>query len=400
MPHSRRLGGLNLYNQLLSGGAAVATKNSVANISESKSAADNLTALNSLLSSYDYIVIPPGTYPFNMITITGQGQTIVGCGSGAESGAGEGTSIQGQSGQAAVLKLGDGGSTSTFDNRIQGLNLTGSSTKGCHFDSAHRVHMEDISLDDLTATDGFVFDSAFSNYLANLRTAGGAITQYGFACNTDFNANVCDLWVTSNANQTENIRVNGGQNSVFNSPTCQGGDIGFHARAGGHCVNGLYTENTLSALTMGHAYDSLASGWTFNCGQFGGPYASHDENAARIANIFLYYAHAVTFNSPNFSGVDLTHTEMYRLHFLGGGGSGAKALARVHPDGNIHSIEVIRPGTGYTSAPTVSLGGTGSGATATATLSGSTVGSVSVTSGGQRLWPRHSRHIMPCGCFV
>ena len=72
-----------------------------------------------------------------------------------------------------------------------------------------------------------------------------------------------------------------------------------------------------------------------------------------------------------------------RILFSGGGGTGALAEAAVSSAGVITSVIVTNGGSGYTSAPTVSiLGGGGSGATATATVSGGVVTGVTVTSGG------------------
>jgi hypothetical protein len=63
-------------------------------------------------------------------------------------------------------------------------------------------------------------------------------------------------------------------------------------------------------------------------------------------------------------------------------GSGATATA-VLSGTTVGSITVTNPGSGYTTAPTVTIsGGGGSGATATAVLSGTTVGSITVTNPG------------------
>jgi uncharacterized repeat protein (TIGR01451 family)/fimbrial isopeptide formation D2 family protein len=57
----------------------------------------------------------------------------------------------------------------------------------------------------------------------------------------------------------------------------------------------------------------------------------------------------------------------------GGGGTGATAVATVNAAGQITGIVITNPGSGYTSAPTVTIttNGTGSGGTATATINGS-----------------------------
>ncbi len=67
--------------------------------------------------------------------------------------------------------------------------------------------------------------------------------------------------------------------------------------------------------------------------------------------------------------------------FSGGGGTGAAATATL-VNGIVTAIAVTAGGTGYGSAPTVTISGNGSGATATATVSGGAVTAIAVTAGG------------------
>lgn len=69
--------------------------------------------------------------------------------------------------------------------------------------------------------------------------------------------------------------------------------------------------------------------------------------------------------SPNRYQVDADFGP--QVTFVGGGGTGAKG--RVNVTGNfVSDVQIESSGTGYTSAPTVSFSGTGSGATAVATI--------------------------------
>lgn len=75
--------------------------------------------------------------------------------------------------------------------------------------------------------------------------------------------------------------------------------------------------------------------------------------------------------------------------FTGGAGTGAAAHA-VMENGSLKEIVIDEPGTGYTSAPTVTIGGVTSGggstATATASITGDAVTGVTLTdAGGQKL---------------
>lgn len=61
------------------------------------------------------------------------------------------------------------------------------------------------------------------------------------------------------------------------------------------------------------------------------------------------------------------YTSAPTVSITGGGGSGAAATAVLDGD-EVVAINITSPGTGYTSVPTVTLSGDGTGATATATI--------------------------------
>lgn len=85
-------------------------------------------------------------------------------------------------------------------------------------------------------------------------------------------------------------------------------------------------------------------------------------------------------NSPNTDIAMKFIPSLPPISISGGGGSGASAVANVS-GGAITSITVTGGGSGYTSAPTVSIGG-GVGAVAAANITGDAVTSIDVTSGG------------------
>jgi hypothetical protein len=70
------------------------------------------------------------------------------------------------------------------------------------------------------------------------------------------------------------------------------------------------------------------------------------------------------------------------VKIIGGGGSGAEAEAKLLSDGNIN-ITVKNGGSGYTSVPTIEItGGAGSGAISTVNFSSHTISSIEVKNGG------------------
>lgn len=68
------------------------------------------------------------------------------------------------------------------------------------------------------------------------------------------------------------------------------------------------------------------------------------------------------------------------VHFIGGGGTGASAVAII--EGPVAEVEVINPGDGYISPPTVRFSGIGIHGSATAAVSGGSITGISVTRGG------------------
>ena len=67
----------------------------------------------------------------------------------------------------------------------------------------------------------------------------------------------------------------------------------------------------------------------------------------------------------------------------GGGGSGASAIAQLltFTKGALY-VQVTNGGSGYSSAPTVTIAGDGTGAEATATVSGGAVTAINITAAG------------------
>src|SRR5205823_1517497 len=74
-------------------------------------------------------------------------------------------------------------------------------------------------------------------------------------------------------------------------------------------------------------------------------------------------------------------TSVPTIDLVGGGGTGATAVALIQPA--VLAINLTNGGSGYTSVPAVELlGGGGIGATASATVSGGTVTAINITNRG------------------
>ena len=104
-----------------------------------------------------------------------------------------------------------------------------------------------------------------------------------------------------------------------------------------------------------------------------GPIQNFIRNPASVQS-WAFFVRSIDINgNPN--------TIEPQIGFSGGGGAGAIAVATV-VNGVVTAVTVLSGGSGYGSAPSVSITGSGTGATFTATVSGGAVAAVTVTAGG------------------
>ncbi len=107
---------------------------------------------------------------------------------------------------------------------------------------------------------------------------------------------------------------------------------------------------------------------------------NHPFSAARAQNVTFTYQGRVVANGTNFTG-----TGQFQFALVASSNANHQATATANPPsgGFISTINVVSGGSGYTSAPAVSIfGGGGTGAAATATISGGVVTGISINAGG------------------
>jgi len=360
------------FAQYLNGSVAIATNNPVANM-VGDGVTDNYAIWNTLIAAYTNIFIPSGDYLFSQPMAIPAFRTVLGAGHDVLVSNG-GTLIRGTAGQACAIKIDPGQDTQV---NLGNLCIVGAADSGLKTGSAGGCassFIHDIRVAG-TFDIGFEFGLTFGCTLQNLYVIGSAvIADACFVAAADFNANVCNNWYASNICPI-NLRIEGnGHGNTFNAMTLQGGTIGLYLKKGyALTFNGLYSEACTKGVEIGSVGDSVVA-VTFNSCIF-------DSSAAGIACVDIVAGTTIVFNSPKFE-IFNSYTQV-TVTPTGGGGSGALLRARVKADGTIHSVHVVRPGTGYTSAPSIGFsGGGGSGATATSSVGSGGITGVTVTGAG------------------
>lgn len=357
---------------------------------------DNLAAWNALIAANDAIFIPAGTYFFSgpmVIPVDANGNTE---GKVVYGDSSRLTIIKGTSGQPSVISVGNGSTPFVSTNvQIKGIGIGHDGGAGVaiglHLDKTSVVTLDDIAIFGGpiggTFGTGFKLDT-FSSKLTNLISLGANITEYGFHCIGDFNANWCAGWETNSFSEA-NVLIDAalGHGNVFNALTVQGGDIGLYCKRGfGNSVNGLYCENTVIAVKLGDFSESATClGLHLSGLDLGGPFPGHPNVADAIACLELSNCHGISISGVYFTGADFAGNSCTVT--ISGDGTGATAKSRCNKDGTLHSIVVIKQGSGYTSATASITGGTGSGATANVTVSGGLVTDVTLTNPGSGYTP-------------
>jgi hypothetical protein len=338
---------------------------------------DDTAAINAALAASDDVFVPAGTYKITSTISIPQRKSLRGVGYKSR--------LAATIASGAVISITSGNGPT----EVSGFRITGTATTGVSVNNAQTLIVDNISLDGLTATDGFVFVSSWGSVFSNLWTNGATLSDSCFTCGQDFNANDCRNWYASNR-CTYNVLIDGAYNggsgvshgSTWTMLCVQSGLYGIYVGSyQGGTVNGVYSEDVVFPLRLGVASTKLARGMRFNGGDFGGPYNTHPSYSSREAVLWFDYAVGCSVDGIDLSGA-YNCGNAAPITFSGGGGSGAFAIARVTAAGVVQSVEVLCGGTGYTSDPTASVGGSGSGAVLTVTRVGNSVSTIAVSTAG------------------
>lgn len=190
------------------------------------------------------------------------------------------------------------------------------------------------------------------------------------------------------------ITVNAGGSGYTSAPSVSfSGGGGSGATAAATVAGGAVTGITVTAGGSGYT-SAPAVTLTGGGGTGASATAIIDISAGRdlkVASVFTGWNNnnPVPFDNTDTGSVTAItvtaggsgYTSAPAVTLAGGGGTGASATATI--TGPVTSITINAGGSGYTSAPTVTFtGGGGSGATATATVEGGVVTGISVVNGG------------------
>lgn len=337
---------------------------------------DCYDALVAALAAHNSVYVPEGLFNTATQIDIPQRKSLNGCGYGSR------INAIGVTGSVISLAALNGPSGAS------GLRITGNATVGLTVNNCQLLKVDNITLDGLTATNGFVFKSTWGSSFRDLRTNGATISRANFEFLDEVNSCVFDNLYTSNISEYNFLYNGTGHGNTFNTPTAQGGRFGFYVRTsggfGGIVVNSLYVENCAKPIVLGEAGSAKttqARGIVFNGAMLGGPVAEHANYLDCVAAIELNSCRGVKFNGTLFLGLS-KNAGGFPTVTITGDGSGAYAIPIVKPTGEINSICVLTPGTGYTSATAEISGGGGSGATLTVTIATGGIGAINVTAGG------------------
>ena len=148
-------------------------------------------------------------------------------------------------------------------------------------------------------------------------------------------------------------------------------------------VAGTTTSNTVSYIVLTNAGSGYTSQPTVTISGGGG------NNATAIAQLVTFATGTVSVQVNN-GGTGYGGNGSIYVTFSGGGGSGANASAVI--SGNVITQVIMNnEGSGYTSTPTVNIGGSGTGANITATVN--TTGIVDVATFSGRVWVAAGRTV-------
>lgn len=259
---------------------------------------DDTAAINASIAASKDILVPPGTYKVSStITIPDNGSII-----------GEGRA------QSVILADSISGSTIyngssfTTGQRVSGLKITGVATTGIKIYNCSPCYVGDVHVHG-TFDYGFEFSLSFGCKLEYLSTDGATIGVAAFRVSNYFNANNCTHWYT----QTSEIPIgvlfdtgNSCSGNVFNNLTLQGCVVGLQTNdvfVKGLTINGLYTEATVTAMSLGTTNATYSVlGLSVNGGLIIGS-GSHSQRSLRSAQILLKYVIGASFNGIDFSCV-------------------------------------------------------------------------------------------------
>jgi hypothetical protein len=318
-----------------------------------------------LPAGYTFLVSSPIQVPING-NLVGQGENSI---------------IKGNN-VSAVVGVGTSGVSTVYNVYLANFSITGTGTNALKMWGTYNNIVDNVTvLTGSTWTNAaYWFDTVFSSSITNLNTNTALTLFADFQCGGAFNGNFCANWQSGGNNPNygfffeDSLGSGGSQGNTFNSLVAQAPTVGMYIGGNwfANTINGLYTENVPRPLVLGTygVATKQCRGITFNGFATQAVVNTHPQYSSRAATIDAQNCQFITFNSPTLLSSQ-GYFNLAPLSFSGGGASTqAQGVAFVNPDGAIRATMITAPGAGYTSNPTVTIGGSGSAALVTATESG------------------------------
>jgi hypothetical protein len=284
----------------------------------------------------------------------------------------------------------------SFGNELRAFRISGTATTALYVKNYTDGIINNITLRGFSGQYGFIFNQVWGCELKNLNTSGSVITEIGFVCGADFNANRCSNWYTSNLETKINFLLDYQANTIahgtgtslsssFSNLTAQGGRYGMWIKAW-RCgsIDGFYTENVTCPIRFGsHSEAKIAFNTSIRNTNLGGPLitggSAQPEANKREALIWFDYAVGCTVENGDLGGSFLCGDIARVTASASPTGDTAVVVARVNMDGTVNSLIILNGGSGYVSAPTLTFttgGGVVAGTVVQATGSTSLTGGV------------------------
>jgi hypothetical protein len=341
-------------------------------------------AIDAALAAGNNIYFPAGTYRINRPIKLTSGKSIHGDYNK--------TIIHAASVVGAAIEVINplGGQNFYYNANIVGFAIRGSANQAVYVNRGICCVIDYIFADGIVCSDSvFRFEMCFGSSITNLWGIGTSTAPIGYLCGQAFNANTCFNWYLSINGLQRGIVLNeqldGGTSpahgSIFTNMCIQSCVLGVDIMSYNSAFMQLYFEDVANHMKFGDtASNGIARGIVVSGTDFAAAYPG-GLNANAVECVFnVEHAIGCTISGGDFGAIQNSGLSApVTVDDLDG--TGCIVLTTVDKNGKIIAAYPIIEGSGYT-APSLTVGGVGTGAVLTPVVTGGKITSITVTNGG------------------